>query len=168
MKRLVLILNIITIAATTMAQTGKASTEKKTFSRTTSVSTDIKAEPEIIWQLLTNAPDYPRWNTTVISIEGKIAEGECIKLKSTLAPNRTFKLKVKEIESLKSFKWGDGQGTRVYTLVKNGNITTFTMNEKIGGFMFPMYAKYIPSFDQSFEHFAADLKKEAESIQNKN
>jgi hypothetical protein len=38
------------------------------------------------------------------------------------------------------------------------------MTEKIGGLMFPMYAKYIPSFDESFEQFAADLKKEAEII----
>lgn len=30
-----------------------------------------------------------------------------------------------------------------------------------------MYAKYIPSFDDSFNAFAADLKKEAELIQSK-
>lgn len=38
------------------------------------------------------------------------------------------------------------------------------MTEKIGGLMFPMYAKMIPSFDQSFDQFASDLKKEAEKI----
>ena len=38
--------------------------------------------------------------------------------------------------------------------------------KKIGGLMFPMYAKYIPPFDTVFEKFAADLKKEAETIQN--
>lgn len=32
------------------------------------------------------------------------------------------------------------------------------------GLMFPMYARYIPSFDASFDAFAADLKKEAEAI----
>ena len=41
---------------------------------------------------------------------------------------------------------------------------TFNMTERIGGLMFPMYAKYIPSFDESFNAFAADLKKEAELI----
>lgn len=151
----------------TQAQNGKAITEKTTFSRTTSVSTTIKADPAIIWKLLTNASDFPRWNTTVISIEGSIALGEKIKLKSTLAPKRTFKLKIKDMESQKSLTWGDGQGNRVYTLKMgdNGN-TVFNMTEKIGGFMFPMYAKHIPSFDQSFEQFAADLKKEAESIES--
>jgi len=155
------------ISTMAMAQNGKAITEKKTFSRTTSVSAEIKADPAIIWKLLTSALDYPRWNTTVISIEGTIAAGEKIRLKSTMAPKRTFKLKVKEFENEKCLAWGDGQGTRIYTLVNKGKgITTFVMNEKIGGFMFPMYAKHIPSFDASFEQFAADLKKEAETIQN--
>ena len=149
-----------------MAQNGKATTERTTFGRTTSVSTEIKADPAIVWKLLTSAADYPRWNSTVISIEGQIAAGEKIKLKSTLDPKRTFKLKVKTFESGKILAWGDGQGLRVYQLNSNGNGSlTFSVKEKIGGFMFPLYAKHIPPFDQSFEQFAADLKKEAETIQ---
>ncbi len=42
-----------------MAQNGKATTVKKTFSRETSVSIKIQADPAIIWALLTNASDYP-------------------------------------------------------------------------------------------------------------
>ena len=42
------------------------------------------------------------------------------------------------------------------------------MTEKIGGPLFPLVAKMIPSFDKSFEQFAIDLKKEAESIMNLN
>ena len=149
----------------TSAQSGKANTVKATFHRETSVSTDIKADAAIVWALLTTAADYPRWNSTVTSIEGNIAPGEKIKLKSTLDKKRTFKLKIKEFEVEKRLVWGDGQGNRVYTITKNGNGTiTFSMTEKIGGLMFPMYAKMIPSFDQSFEQFASDLKKEAEVI----
>lgn len=149
----------------TMAQNGKATTIKKTFSRETSVSINIQADPAIVWTLLTNADDFPRWNSTVISIEGDIKNGEKIRLKSTLDPKRTFKLKVKAFEPETRLAWGDGKGTRVYTISKidNGSVA-FTMTEKIGGLMFPMYAKYIPPFDTSFEQFAIDLKKEAEII----
>lgn len=165
MKQLTLIFLFMTTA--TMAQNGKATTVKTTFHRTTSVSIEIKADLQIVWALLTNAKDYPRWNTTVTSIEGNIALGETIKLKSVLDAKRTFKLKVKEWETQKRLVWGDGQGARVYTLSSNGNGTlTFSMTEKIGGLMFPMYAKMIPPFDQSFEQFAGDLKKEAEAISN--
>ncbi len=167
MKRLFTILTIM-IATTTFAQNGKAATTTKTFSRETAVSIDIKADAAVVWQLLTSAVDYPRWNSTVISIEGRIAEGEKIRLKSTLAPNRTFKLKIRDVKPNVRLVWGDGQGTRVYTLTNRGNDTTnFSMDEKIGGCMFPLYAKHIPQFDQSFEQFAADLKKEAEAIQSR-
>ena len=149
----------------TMAQNGKATTVKTTFHRETSVSIEIKADQAIVWALLTKASDYPRWNSTVTSIEGNIALGEKIKLKSILDSKRTFKLKVKEFEAEKKLVWGDGQGNRVYTITKNSNGTvTFSMTEKIGGLMFPMYAKMIPSFDKSFEQFASDLKKESETI----
>jgi hypothetical protein len=37
------------------------------------------------------------------------------------------------------------------------------MTEKIGGLMFPFYAKMIPPFDNSFEQFARDLKSAAET-----
>jgi hypothetical protein len=39
------------------------------------------------------------------------------------------------------------------------------MTERIGGPLFPLFAGMIPSFDESFETFAADLKREAETIQ---
>ena len=156
-------------AVSVFGQSGKATTVKTTFHRKTSVSIDINAELPVIWALLTNAPGYPGWNSTIISIDGKIALGEKIRLKSTLDTTRTFKLKVKEFEPETKLVWGDGQGRRTYTLIKRGNgSTTFSMTERIGGLMFPMYAKMIPSFDQSFEQFASDLKKESENKQNIN
>ena len=146
---------------------GKATTVKTTFHRETFVSIDIKADAAIVWALLTKAPDYPRWNSTITLLEGHIALGEKIKLKSILDAKRTFKLIVKEFEADTRLVWSDGQGTRVYTIKKTGNgSVTFFMDEKIGGLMFPLYAKMIPPFDQSFEQFASDLKKESEAIMN--
>jgi uncharacterized protein YndB with AHSA1/START domain len=148
-----------------MAQNGKAVTIKKTFSRSTSISIEVKADSSIIWTLLTNASDYARWNSTVISIEGNIAPAQKINLTSTLAPKRVFKLKVKDFEPESRLTWGDGMGNRVYTLEKKENdMVLFCMTEKIGGPMFPLFSKMIPPFDKSFEQFAADLKKEAETI----
>jgi uncharacterized protein YndB with AHSA1/START domain len=145
---------------------GTASTTKKVFSRTTAISLPIQSEPAILWALLTNASDYPRWNSTVISIEGSIAAGQQIRLKSTLDPKRVFKLKVKSFDAEKRLVWGDAMGNREYTLTPGtGGQTLFSMTEKIGGPLFPLFAKMIPPFDKSFEQFAADLKKEAEAIQ---
>jgi uncharacterized protein YndB with AHSA1/START domain len=144
-------------------QPGRATTSRTPFSRQTSVNIDIRANAATVWRLLTNASQFPKWNSTVISIDGKIAPGETIKLKSVLDAKRVFKLKIKEFEPNRRLVWGDGQGSRVYSIKDNNNGTiTFSMSEKIGGLIFPLYAKMIPPFDNSFEQFARDLKKESE------
>lgn len=142
----------------------KANTIKKMFSRTTEISISISADKSIVWALLTNAGDYNRWNKTIISIKGNIAMGEKIKLTSTLDPKREFKLKILEFVPGSRLVWGDNMGKRIFTLVDHGNETIFTMHEKIGGPLFPLFASMIPSFDESFEQFANHLKQEAEII----
>ncbi|HMN89580.1 MAG TPA: SRPBCC domain-containing protein [Saprospiraceae bacterium] len=149
----------------TFSSNGKAVTTKKIFSRETAVSIDIQADKSIIWALLTNANDFPRWNSTIISIDGTIAQGQTIKLKAKLDPKREFKLKIKEFDADNRFVWGDAMGNRVYTLKSIGNnLTNFTMVEKIGGPLFPLFANMIPPFDEAFEQYAKDLKNEAETI----
>ncbi len=163
----------MTASISSHAQDGKAETIKKTFSRSTSVSIKIEADKSIIWTLLSQAHDFPRWNSTILSMEGKIEEGEKIKLKSTLDSSRTFSLKVKSMDTEKQMIWSDGfapffKGVRTYSIVENvDGSCTFTMHEKLKGITFPMAASSIPSFDQSFEQFAADLKLEAEKIKGK-
>lgn len=149
-----------------MPQNGTARTVKKLFSRQTAVAIDIEADPSIIWTLLTQASDVPRWNSTIVSMEGDIALGEKVRLVSTLDPKRTFNLKIKELEPESRMVWGDGMGKRVFTLEPLGEgKTRFSMSEKIGGPLFPLFSGMIPSFDEAFEAYAADLKKEAEAIQ---
>lgn len=146
---------------------GKAVTTKTMFSRETAVRLTIHADRAIIWSLLTNAADFPRWNSTVITLEGEITPGGTLQLQSTLDENRTFKLKVKEMVPERRLVWGDSQGSRIYTLDPGAKgMVTFTMSEKIGGPFFPLFSRFIPPFNASFEKFAADLKKEAEAIQN--
>lgn len=142
----------------------KATTTKTTFSRSTRITTSIAAPVQVVWDLLVDAANYPKWNSTVIAIEGTIALGEKIIFKSTLAPERSFKLKVKTMEPPHTLVWGDAMGSRTYQLASNQEGVTFSMQERIGGLLFPLFAKHIPSFDENFEQFAADLKKEAERL----
>lgn len=145
-----------------MLQNTKAKTTKKIFSRETSVSININAEASKVWELLTNPSDFPRWNSTVTSLDGKIALGEKLALKVKLDPKRTFKLKVKAFTPQKHMRWGDAMGNRDYTLTPIDGGVNFTMHEKIGGPLFPLFAGMIPDFDDAFNQYAADLKAEAE------
>lgn len=146
----------------------QATTSRKTFRMECSISADIRATPETIWQILTNAKDYTRWNTTIISFEGSIRQGAQIKLKSTLDPKRTFKLKVSKQDAPHTMVWEDGmapmfKGVRTYRLTKlNKSTTRFTMTEVFSGIMLPLIAGSLPDFKPNFEQFATDLKKTAE------
>lgn len=80
-----------------MAQ-GNATTTKRLFSRKTRVSIDVTASPETRWNLLTDAKGMTSWNSTLIELTGQIVPNGVIQLKSKLAPERTFKLKVKEFK----------------------------------------------------------------------
>jgi hypothetical protein len=147
---------------------GKATSSKTTFSTECAVSINIRAKPEKIWALLTNAANFPKWNSTVLSLEGQIALNERIKLKSSSAPNRTFNLKISELNPPTRMVWRDGfapmmQGIRTYTLTpKPDGTTDFTMREVISGLMLPMIRGSLPDFRPTFEQYAADLKREAE------
>ncbi|MBM3770916.1 MAG: SRPBCC domain-containing protein [Acidimicrobiia bacterium] len=146
--------------------TGVASESKSLFRRSVAVSITIKAKSERVWGLLTNAADIPRWNSTVSSVEGRIAPGERIKLKAPIS-SRTFNLTVETVEPPTRLVWSDGsavfRGVRAYTLAPNHDgSTTFAMEETFTGFMLPLIGLSLPDFKPVFEQYAADLKREAE------
>ena len=147
---------------------GKAVKTKKAFRLEYGVGITINASPQTIWAILTNAPAYPQWNTTVDSIKGTIALGEKIKLHAKISPKRAFSLKVSEFDPAKKMVWSDGnamfKGVRTFTLENMGpNTTVVTMREVFTGAMLPMIKGSLPDFTSDFETFVADLKRKAES-----
>lgn len=150
-----------------MTTTAQLTQTKTAFSMVCAVRIAIRAAPEKIWALLTDAADFPRWNTTVTSIEGEIREGQRIALRVPLT-KRTFKLTVSRVAANRGMTWSDGfapmfRGVRTFELVAQGDGTTgFTMSERFAGLMLPMIKGSLPDFGPSFEQYALDLKREAE------
>lgn len=147
----------------TPASDGVASTTRATFSRSTRIAQHIDADAATVWRLLTTAAEYPRWNSTVVSLDGQIALGSTIKLVSTLDPSRTFSLRVKEFEPNARLTFGDSMATRTYALSGDDGGTRVEIVERMSSPFFPLFARMIPPFDESFEQFTADLKKAAEA-----
>jgi hypothetical protein len=146
----------------------RATKTGSTFRMGCAISTTIQASPEQIWALLTDAAGFPRWNSTVTSIEGQIAEGQRLKLKVPSAPARVFKPKVSHVEPGRSMIWRDGmapmfKGVRTFTLTPNRDGSTeFSMKEELSGLMLPMIKGSLPDFAPVFEAYAGDLKRAAE------
>jgi len=159
--------------ATTNMSKGKAITSKNFFSRETSITIHINAKPATIWNILTDISDFARWNSTIVQIKGEIAKGKSIRLKSNLDLERKFVLKVKEFEPNKRMVWVEGtpffKGARTFLIEeKKEGGCNFTMVHKVEGIMAPIMMSYVPDFDESFEDYTADLKKEAELVEKAN
>ncbi len=130
------------------------------------VGRTIDAPPEVVWGILTDAPGYTKWNSTITSLDGTIAFGERIELVSKIS-KRTFKLEVSTFEPPRTMVWSDGGktflGVRTFTLAPTATGgTDFTMKEVFTGSMMKMIAPKLPDFGPDFEAFARDLEAEAE------
>ena len=130
--------------------------------------TTISAAPELIWELLTDAPGYTSWNTTVDRVEGRIEPGEKIKVHVKINPGKAFPVRVTELASQERMVWSGGMplglfsGVRTYTLTPTGDGTQFAMREVYSGLLAPLIGRSIPDLQPSFDEFAAALKRRAE------
>lgn len=134
------------------------------------VKRDIAADLQVIWDLLTDAAGYETWNPAVLALAGDIAIGEQIRLTSIANPDRSFKLKVTELDPPRTMVWADAmpfglfKGVRTYRLDPKGDgVTEFSMEEVFSGLLEPLISKSIPDMTDSFEQFADGLKRAAEA-----
>ncbi len=118
------------------------------FRQHCSVEATIRARPEVIWRLLTDAAGFPSWNSTVTRIEGEIALGQRLALEVPSAPGRVFRPRVAHVEAARSMVWQDGvapmfRGVRTFKLAPNADGTTrFAMDEEFSGLMLPPHQRF--------------------------
>lgn len=144
---------------------GRAESTRSTFRRSVRISTDIRATPERVWALLTDAAAIPSWTTTVTRIDGRVAPGEQLTIVVPYS-KRTFPVTVDVCDAPTRLVWSDGnavfRGVRTYSLTPSGAHTTFSMEEVFTGVMLPLIAGSLPDFVPIFEQYAAHLKAAAE------
>ena len=139
------------------------------FAMTCRVEVTIAATAEIVWDLLTDAKGFPRWNSTVSGIEGEIREGVRLKL-HVPGTTRTFTPTVSGVVTARGMTWSDGlplifRGVRSFVLTPRGDGSTdFVMEERFSGLMFALVKRILPDFGPIFEAYANDLKREAERM----
>jgi hypothetical protein len=142
---------------------------ESTFELSYTVSCAIRATPGRVWSLLTDAPGFPTWNSTVSQIDGDIALGNKLGIQVPLSPGRTFTPKVTGFDVEREMVWQDGMwpmflGKRTFSLVPNADGTLeFRMTEVFTGMMLPMIKGSLPDFRATFDTYAADLKRTAEA-----
>jgi len=127
----------------------------------------VRASAERIWALLTDAQNFPRWNTTVTRIEGEIRQGARLRV-HVPGTERVFAPRISGVVPNRRMTWTGGvspvfKGVRTFELRPHGDGTTdFTMAERFSGLMIPLVSRSMPDFGPVFARYADDLRREAE------
>ena len=128
----------------------------------------IQATSKAVWAVLTDGPQWAKWNPTVDKVEGTIAPGEKVTVYAKLSPGRAFPVRVSTFEPPNRMVWTSGmplglfKGERTYTLTPKAGGVEFAMREEFTGLMAPLITKSIPDMQPAFEEFAAALRRRCE------
>lgn len=130
----------------------------------------IAASPEAVWAVLSDGANWAGWDSGVDAVEGRIAMGETIKIRSQAAPGRAFPVKVTRFDPPAHLRFSGGmplglfRGVRTYELSggTDGHVT-FRMREQYSGPLLPLIWRSMPDLGPSFQRFARGLKQRVES-----
>jgi hypothetical protein len=130
----------------------------------------IKASPGAVWTVLVDGQAWPSWDSGVDGVEGRIAPGQKITIRSQAAPGRSFPVKVTLFEPPARLQLSGGmplglfRGVRSYYVSPGGeNETLFRVREEYSGPLLGLMWRSMPDLGTSFERFAAGLKQQVET-----
>jgi uncharacterized protein YndB with AHSA1/START domain len=129
----------------------------------------IAAEPATVWAVLADAAGWPSWDSGVTAVEGRIAPGEKVTIRSEAAPGRAFPVRVTALDAPHRLEFTGGmplglfRGVRTYTLAPSAGGTAFRMREEYTGPLLGLVWRSMPDLQPSFDRFAAGLRRRVES-----
>src|ERR1700712_998475 len=111
----------------------------------------VHARPEQVWSVLVDAASWADWDSGVEGVDGAIALGRRITIRSSAAPGRSFPVTVTVLDAPRTLVLSGGmplglfRGVRTYTLTPDdGGGTRFRMREEYTGAMLPMIWRSMP------------------------
>ncbi len=131
-------------------------------------SVEIAAPADAVWAVLTDGAAWSSWDSGVDGVDGRIASGETVTIRSRVAPGRAFPVTVTTFDPPRTMVFTGGlplglfRGVRTYRLTPNGAATRFEMREAYSGPLAGLMFRSIPDLAPSFQQFAQGLKARAE------
>ena len=132
-------------------------------------TTTIHAHAATVWALLLDVARYPAWDPSCERIDGCVALGARLRVRSSLAPGRSFPVRVTELVPGLRMTWTGGmplglfRGVRTFALRETPQGTEFTLREEFSGPLLALFGGTIPDLSEPFAAFVAGLKREAEA-----
>jgi uncharacterized protein YndB with AHSA1/START domain len=134
--------------------------------------TMIRAAPEEVWEVLTDAPGYAEWNPEIVGIEGRIALGERIRARVKVGSGaiRTVPLRVTASDAPRRMEWTGGlplglfTGRRILTVAPADDAVEFRMIVKMTGPLAPLMVKAVGDRQTEIDAFSSALRLRVERI----
>jgi hypothetical protein len=130
----------------------------------------ISADPGTVWQVLIDGVNWPAWDSGVDELDGQIALGKKIKIRSQAAPGRSFPVRVTTFEPGRLLRFSGGiplglfKGVRTHTLTSQSDGTTvFHLREEYSGPLLGLVWRSMPNLGPSFTQFTEGLKRRVET-----
>jgi len=134
-----------------------------------SATTTIRARPDAVWNILTDADGYPQWNPVVVGVDGTIAEGQRIvaHISRFARTPRAVKYRISLCDRPVQMIWYNALPVGLYVGYCNFSLTQredgtveFSMNGGAAGVLEGWFGCPVGQADA--DAFAAGLKKRAE------
>ncbi len=133
----------------------------------------IEASPELVWDILVDGAAWPTWDSGVEAVEGRIAAGETVTVRSGAAAGRAFPVKVTEFRPPLRLQFSGGmplglfRGVRTYEVSPDGaGGCRFGMREEYTGPLLGLIWRSMPDLQASFDHFTRGLKRRVEEARS--
>ncbi|NEK59233.1 SRPBCC domain-containing protein [Geodermatophilus sabuli] len=128
----------------------------------------ISAGADAVWRVLVDVGSWPAWDSGVQAVDGAVAPGATLTIRSRAAPGRAFPVRVTAVEPASRLELTGGlplglfRGVRTYTLTPDGAATTFRMREEFTGPLLGLIWRSMPDLQPSFDTFARGLEARVE------
>jgi hypothetical protein len=130
----------------------------------------IRAAPEAVWAILTDAAGYAAWNPEIVAIEGRMALGERIRARVKVGSGaiRAVPLRVTAFEAPSRMEWTGGlplglfTGRRILTVTPGDGAADFRMLVQMSGPLAGLMVKAVGDRQAEIDRFSSALKARAE------
>jgi uncharacterized protein YndB with AHSA1/START domain len=133
----------------------------------------IRATPERVWKVLTDAGGYASWNPEIIGIDGRLALSERITARVKVGGGavRRVPMRVTAFEQPSRMEWTGGLplglfvGVRTFTITPRDGAVEFRMQLRMSGPLAPLILKSVGDRQPEIDSFSSALRAHAEERQ---
>lgn len=129
----------------------------------------INARNSTVWDIITDAGNYPVWDSGITHIQGELLNGGAIRVRTTMSGKRMFFLRVEQIPG-EVMTWtarlplGLFKGVLTFTLTPVGVMTRLRVRGESRGPLRSVVLTALPGMAETLANYVRAVQKRAEIV----